>query len=102
MSRKITKSYTNDEITVVWKPDMCVHSAICIAGLPAVFNARKRPWINIHGASTEEIIAQVRECPSGALFFYHNGEGSPASGPKEDQSTRNEPEQIRRLPGSKE
>ncbi len=66
------KEYSNDEITVVWQPDLCIHSANCVKGLPEVFDNSARPWINIQGADTERIIAQVRHCPSGALSFYHN------------------------------
>jgi uncharacterized Fe-S cluster protein YjdI len=61
------KHYTNGEITVLWQPDKCTHSGICARGLSAVFKPRQSPWIEMDGASTEEIIAQVVKCPSGAL-----------------------------------
>lgn len=67
MSEEQGKQYTNGEITVQWLPKLCKHSAICFQGLPQVFDPRKRPWIMMEGASTEEIIAQVKKCPSGAL-----------------------------------
>ncbi|MDX2248530.1 MAG: (4Fe-4S)-binding protein [Bacteroidia bacterium] len=70
--KKITKEYSNGEVTVVWKPDVCIHSGICFGGLPRVFNPRKRPWVTIDGAETEAIVAQVKKCPSGALSFYMN------------------------------
>jgi putative redox protein len=59
--------YSNDDITVVWKPDVCKHSGRCVTQLPGVFNLQQHPWINVKGASTEEIIAQVNKCPTGAL-----------------------------------
>ena len=59
--------YSNDEISVVWKPDVCKHSGRCVTQLPGVFNLQQHPWINVKGASTEEIIAQVNKCPTGAL-----------------------------------
>ena len=62
-----TKEYANDEITIVWKPEMCIHSANCVNGLPLVFDNEKRPWIDANGSSSKEIIAQVAKCPSGAL-----------------------------------
>jgi uncharacterized Fe-S cluster protein YjdI len=66
------KQYTNGEVTVVWKPDVCIHSARCWKGLIAVFNPKKRPWISMDGAPTEIIVQQVQQCPSGALSFYYN------------------------------
>jgi len=68
----ITKKYDNGEITVVWKPELCVHSANCVKGLPGVFNPTQKPWINIEGADTEAIMNQVSKCPSGALSYYQN------------------------------
>ena len=72
MSKK--KEYTNDEVTIVWEPDKCIHSGICVKGLPNVFRPKVRPWLRIEGASTEELVNQVKQCPSGALSFYMNGE----------------------------
>jgi uncharacterized Fe-S cluster protein YjdI len=72
--KSIIKKYSNDEVTVVWQPDKCIHSAICISGLPNVFDNQKRPWVNIQGATSERIIEQVKACPSGALSYFMNGE----------------------------
>lgn len=70
---QIVKEYTNGEVTIVWKPDLCIHIMHCWKELPEVFNPQKRPWINAQGASTERIIKQVKRCPSGALSYYMNG-----------------------------
>lgn len=70
MSKK--KEYTNNEVTIVWEPDKCIHSGICVRGLPNVFRPKVRPWLRIEGASTEELVNQVKQCPSGALSFYMN------------------------------
>jgi uncharacterized Fe-S cluster protein YjdI len=74
--KDITKKYTNGEVTIVWKPNICIHSRVCwnAAGLPEVFNPAERPWIKPEAASTERIIEQVKKCPSGALSFYMNDE----------------------------
>ena len=64
--------YTNGEVTVVWKPEVCKHSGRCIFGLPNVFNLHGHPWINMEGASSEEIIQQVNQCPTGALSCHPN------------------------------
>ncbi|MGV3597908.1 MAG: (4Fe-4S)-binding protein [Bacteroidota bacterium] len=74
MDRKITKKYTNGEVTVVWQPDKCIHSTICFTGLPKVFNPRERPWITPEGGTTQQIIDQVKRCPSGALSYFMNNE----------------------------
>lgn len=68
----ITKTYTNGEITVVWKPNVCIHSKLCWTELGEVFNPRARPWVNIDGASSERIIEQVDRCPSKALSYFRN------------------------------
>ena len=73
--KDITKKYTNGEVTIVWKPNTCIHSAICFRGLGEVFDPRKRPWITPENSTTEKIIEQVKKCPSGALSFYMNQEG---------------------------
>ncbi len=65
--KDITKNYSNGEVTVVWKPQLCIHSAICFKGLPTVFDPRVRPWIKPEGATTDQIVNQVSRCPSGAL-----------------------------------
>lgn len=75
--KDITKKYSNGEVTIVWKPAVCIHSTICwkaATGLPEVFDPSVRPWIKPENASTEQIIEQVKKCPSGALSFYLNDE----------------------------
>jgi uncharacterized Fe-S cluster protein YjdI len=67
--KEITKRYNNGEVTVVWQPHLCIHSAICFRGLPEVFDPRKRPWITPEGSTTEKIVSQVSKCPSGALLI---------------------------------
>ena len=73
-AKNLTKEYSNGAVTIVWKNALCKHSANCVRGLPAVFNSKASPWINANGASTEEIISQVKKCPSGALSFYMNAD----------------------------
>jgi len=75
--KQIVKKYSNGEVTVIWKPDLCTHSAICFKGLSGVFDPRKRPWITPEGGTTNEIIEQVKKCPSGALSFQMNEDHNP-------------------------
>ncbi len=67
---EIIKRYSNGEITVVWQPALCCRSAICVTGLPAVFKATRRPWVDPFAATTQQIIDQVNACPTGALSYY--------------------------------
>ena len=67
-----SRSYSNDEVTVFWRPELCIHSANCLIGLPGVFDSSVRPWVNIHGASSKEIIKTVDTCPSRALLYLKN------------------------------
>ena len=70
LDEEIVKEYSNDEMTVVWKPNLCQHSKKCWKELLSVFNPQKKPWINMEGADSEQIIEQVKKCPSGALTYY--------------------------------
>jgi len=74
MSKEVLRQYTNGEVTILWRPDACIHSGNCFTGLPGVFDPLERPWINVNGAGTQEIIEQVKNCPSGALTTIMNSE----------------------------
>lgn len=65
----VTREYNNGEIKVFWRQPLCTHCQACITGLPEVFDLTTKPWVNMNGATTEQIIAQVEQCPSGALTF---------------------------------
>lgn len=74
-----TKEYSNGEVTISWEADKCIHSGICVKGLPNVFQPKEKPWIKINAAETNDVIAQVKQCPSGALGFYMNNESDKTS-----------------------
>jgi len=67
-----THEYTNGEITVVWQPEICIHSANCVKNLPTVFKPKEKPWIRVENASSEEIMNAIDKCPSGALSYEKN------------------------------
>lgn len=74
---EVIKKYTNGEITIVWKPEACIHSRLCWTQLGEVFNPRNRPWVTMDGATTDQIIDQINKCPSGALSFFRNDADNP-------------------------
>lgn len=59
--------YTNGDVTIIWKPEICQHSGICIKTLPKVYRPTEKPWIKAENATSEELIDQVAKCPSTAL-----------------------------------
>ena len=76
---KIVKKYSNGDVTVGWEPSKCIHAGNCVRGLPEVFDAKAKPWINIEGADSQAIINQVKNCPSGALSILENEKTEPQS-----------------------
>lgn len=64
---KRLQTYEAPGITVTFDPNVCVHSAVCLRGLSAVFDVRHQRWIQLEHASPDEVAAQVARCPSGAL-----------------------------------
>jgi len=69
-----TFKYSNGEVTIVWQPELCIHSGNCARVLPQVFKPKEKPWITPEGSTTEKIIEQVKKCPSGALSYFMNEE----------------------------
>jgi len=67
MEKKV--KYANDEVAVIWKPELCKHSGRCVSGLPKVFDVNAKPWINVDGATSQKIAEQVNKCPTGALSY---------------------------------
>lgn len=84
--KDILKTYDNGEITIHWKPSLCIHSKKCWTELPHVFNPREKPWVKPKAASTESIIAQIEKCPSGALSYTINN-ASPSKSTEHSDNT---------------
>ena len=62
-------TYHSKKINVSYAPEICIHAAECVKGLPSVFDTQKKPWINVAGADPSEIIDVINRCPSGALQY---------------------------------
>ena len=67
---KPIQSYQTKEITVTFDPNVCVHSGVCISGLPAVFDVDRKRWVRPELASAGDVAAQIRRCPSGVLQYF--------------------------------
>jgi len=61
--------YETPEITVTFDPTKCRHTGVCVRGLPAVFDLKRRRWVAPEAAPVDQVAAQVACCPSGALQF---------------------------------
>jgi CDGSH-type Zn-finger protein len=65
--------YAGAEVTIHDNRGICAHAGRCSDGLPTVFLYGKEPWIDPNGAVAEEIVATVKQCPSGALSYSMGG-----------------------------
>ncbi|MBX9927890.1 MAG: (4Fe-4S)-binding protein [Gemmatimonadaceae bacterium] len=66
---KRPQRYEGDGFAVAFDPNVCAHSAVCIRSLPAVFDVKRKRWIEVEGAPADQIAATIARCPSGALRF---------------------------------
>jgi uncharacterized Fe-S cluster protein YjdI len=76
MMGKRLQTYEAPGITVTFDPAICAHSGACVRGLPAVFDVRRKRWIDAEAASPDEVAAQVERCPSGALQYRRDGDAT--------------------------
>jgi uncharacterized Fe-S cluster protein YjdI len=68
MSKRL-QVYETDEISVSFDPNICIHSGVCVRGLPKVFDIKRKRWIRPELATAEQVAAQIERCPSGALQY---------------------------------
>ncbi|KGN34294.1 hypothetical protein N802_13120 [Knoellia sinensis KCTC 19936] len=70
------KTYTGPLVDVTDDREPCIHSTVCVRGMPSVFDTSRRPWIDPGAADTPELADQLREvvgrCPSGALLIQEH------------------------------
>ena len=84
--------YEGEGIVVTFDPSVCIHSAVCLRTLPAVFDVQQRRWIQLEHAGPNEVAAAVAKCPSGALQSVQQGQvkdsGAAAPGSRVDVTVK--------------
>ncbi len=70
-------TYQGKDITVYDNRSLCAHAGHCTNGLPGVFGNREDSFVDPDGASAQEIIDVVKQCPSGALSYSLGSESGP-------------------------
>lgn len=97
MDRKI-RHYEGEGIVVSFEAKRCIHEQECVHGLPSVFDAQARPWIQPESSSPDVIAAVVRRCPTGALQ-YRRTDGGPAEVAPAENTVRLVPDGPLRVAG---
>jgi CDGSH-type Zn-finger protein len=64
--------YVGSQITIHDNRALCAHAGHCTENLKNVFKYGKEPWIDPEGASVDDIIYTIEQCPSGALSYSIN------------------------------
>lgn len=64
--------FSNSDMTLTYDPTICINAGRCARELSDVFRTSVIPWIDLDGAPSQQIIEQIRRCPSGALKFRLN------------------------------
>ena len=93
----VAREYRNEQIVVYWEPQLCIHSARCLQGLPQVFDNERRPWVDVSAASADEIAEVVQRCPTSALRYERldGGEQEQGAAPTTIQARRDGPLWVR-------
>src|SRR4051812_3129249 len=79
----VSKEYANEQISVSWEPEYCIHTAFCLNAEPDVFDSMRRPWIKVDAANADRVAAAVMKCPTGALRFRRLDDGAQEPVPEE-------------------
>ncbi|MFI5388259.1 MAG: ferritin-like domain-containing protein [Candidatus Eremiobacterales bacterium] len=67
------ETYVGKAITIHDNRGTCCHAGNCTDHLPSVFHHEGDTFVTPDGASADEVVAIVRQCPSGALGFTRDG-----------------------------
>jgi CDGSH-type Zn-finger protein/truncated hemoglobin YjbI len=66
-------TYNGLQVTVLDNRGTCQHSGLCTDRLATAFRAGQEPFVAPSGARADEIVAAIRDCPSGALGLAIDG-----------------------------
>ncbi|MGH9111508.1 MAG: CDGSH iron-sulfur domain-containing protein [Acidimicrobiales bacterium] len=66
--------YVGKGVTIHDDRTVCAHAGFCTDNLAAVFKLGEEPWIDAPAADRDAIVAQVKQCPSGALSVTIDGD----------------------------
>ena len=70
------RTYENDAVRVYWDSSRCIHVGKCLRADGEVFDIERRPWVDLDAGTTEQVVAAIEQCPSGALR-YERLDGGP-------------------------
>lgn len=79
------RRYTSDAVDVTFNLKRCIHAGECLKRVSAVFDTKKRPWIQPDQAPADAIAEMIPHCPSGALHYERKDGGAPESIPTENK-----------------
>lgn len=61
------RHYRGHQASVTFDTHRCIHTEVCVRGLPQVFDVSRRPWILPDAADPKRLERVVLGCPTGAL-----------------------------------
>jgi uncharacterized Fe-S cluster protein YjdI len=71
---KRRQTYEAPGIVVTFDPDVCIHSGVCVRGLPDVFDIKRKHWIRPELQGADVVAQQIERCPSGALQYMRKSQ----------------------------
>ena len=60
-------NYVGNDVTIHDNRGICAHAGRCTNGLPNVFRLKEEPWIHPNAEKADDVVATIKQCPSGAL-----------------------------------
>ena len=73
--------YEGDGIVITYEARRCIHAEQCVHGLPAVFDSKRKPWVEPSAAKADSIARVIERCPTGALQYERKDGGAQEAPP---------------------